>query len=44
LTGYFDKVGEMGDPAEANAILGAPGITLDDWMEQRQSQLTGKGV
>ena len=37
LMGYFDKIGEMGDPTEANAILGAPAITLDEWMKQRQS-------
>ena len=42
LMAYFDKIGEMGDPAEANAILGAPATTLDDWMKQRQSQLEGE--
>jgi hypothetical protein len=31
LIAYFDKVGELGDPAEANALFGAPSITLDDW-------------
>ncbi len=30
---YFKKVGEPGDPNEANQILGAPSITLDDWIE-----------
>lgn len=34
---YFEKVGEMGDPAEANHLLGAPEITLDRWLE-RESQ------
>ncbi len=32
LMGYFDKVGELGDPSEANDILGAPRITLDQWI------------
>jgi hypothetical protein len=32
LMAYFDKVGELGDPAEANRILGAPTTTLDDWI------------
>jgi uncharacterized protein YbjT (DUF2867 family) len=36
LAGYFDRVGELGDPSEANALLGAPTTTLDDWLEQRQ--------
>jgi uncharacterized protein YbjT (DUF2867 family) len=38
IMGYFDKVQEMGDPGEANAILGAPEITLDEWMNKRRSQ------
>lgn len=33
LMGYFDKTPETGDPSEANQILGAPTITLDEWME-----------
>jgi hypothetical protein len=32
---YFEKVGEMGDPSEANAVLGAPGTTLAEWIESR---------
>ena len=39
LMAYFDKVGEMGDPAEANQLLGAPEMTLDDWLENRRDQL-----
>jgi uncharacterized protein YbjT (DUF2867 family) len=35
---YFDKVGEMGDPTEANQLLGAPTITLDAWIEQRRTR------
>jgi len=31
LISYFDKVGELGDPTEANVLLGAPSITLDEW-------------
>ena len=37
LMGYFDKAPETGDPSEANQILGAPGTTLDAWMESRES-------
>ena len=35
---YFKKVGEPGDPAEANRLLGAPTTTLDKWFEQQQAQ------
>ena len=31
LIDYFDRVGELGDPREANALLGAPSTTLDRW-------------
>jgi len=31
LIDYFDRVGELGDPREANALLGAPSTTLDEW-------------
>ena len=33
LIAYFDKVGELGDPSEANALFGAPSITLDEWFK-----------
>lgn len=33
LIAYFDQVGELGDPTEANSLLGAPSITLDEWFE-----------
>jgi uncharacterized protein YbjT (DUF2867 family) len=33
LIAYFDKVGELGDPGEANALFGAPSITLDQWFK-----------
>jgi len=38
LMGYFEKTAEGGDPAEANAILGAPQITFDAWMESRKGK------
>jgi uncharacterized protein YbjT (DUF2867 family) len=38
LMAYFDKAGEMGDPTEANRLLGAPDTTLDAWIEQRKAQ------
>jgi uncharacterized protein YbjT (DUF2867 family) len=37
LLAYFEKVGERGDPAEANTILGAPEITLDQWLRLQKS-------
>jgi hypothetical protein len=37
MMSYFEKVGEMGDPTEANDLFGAPEITLDRWLE-RESQ------
>lgn len=33
LIAYFDKVGELGDPTEANVLFGAPSITLGQWFE-----------
>jgi uncharacterized protein YbjT (DUF2867 family) len=39
LMGYFHKVGELGDPTETNRILGAPEITLDEWLERRKASL-----
>jgi len=33
LIQYFDKVGELGDPSEANTILGAPSTTFGDWIK-----------
>lgn len=32
LMDYFQKVGEPGDPTEANRLLGAPETTLDAWL------------
>ena len=31
LMRYFEKVGEAGDPAEADEILGGPTVTLERW-------------
>jgi uncharacterized protein YbjT (DUF2867 family) len=36
IMAYFDKVGELGDGAEANRLLGAATTTLDTWIEQRK--------
>ena len=33
MVAYLERVGERGDPTEANTILGAPRITLDDWLQ-----------
>lgn len=35
LMAYFDKVAELGDPTEANCLLGAPTTTLDAWLEDQ---------
>ena len=35
LMRYFAKVPEQGDPTEANALLGAPTTTLDEWCRQQ---------
>jgi hypothetical protein len=37
LMAYFDQVGEMGDPAEANQLLGAPATILDAWIDQAKA-------
>lgn len=36
LIGFFDQVGELGDPAEADALLGAPSTTLSEWIERQK--------
>ncbi len=33
LMGYFDRTPEVGDPSEANSILGAPQVTFQVWMD-----------
>ncbi len=34
---FFEKVGERGDPTEANLLLGEPRIVSNQWLEQRQA-------
>jgi uncharacterized protein YbjT (DUF2867 family) len=41
LIAYFDKVGELGDPREANALFGAPSISLDHWCQMRRQRDRG---
>jgi len=41
LIDYFDRVGELGDPSEANALLGAPSITLDEWFASPRDRRRG---
>lgn len=38
LMAYFNKVGELGDPTEANQLLGAPTTTLEAWIEQQKTK------
>lgn len=38
LIAFFDRVGELGEPTEANALLGAPSTTLDEWIESQGSK------
>lgn len=37
LMSFFDKVGEGGDPAEANKLLGTPTTTLEQWCEKQRN-------
>ncbi|MDP8241389.1 MAG: NAD(P)H-binding protein [Candidatus Hatepunaea meridiana] len=39
FSAYFEKVGERGDPTEANTLLSAPKTTFDDWLGQRKPEL-----
>jgi uncharacterized protein YbjT (DUF2867 family) len=41
LIAYFDRVGESGDPTEANALFGAPSTTLDEWFGLPQDSRPG---
>jgi len=34
----FEEIGERGDPQEANELLGAPRIRLDDWLRQTEER------
>lgn len=31
----FEKIGEVGDPSEANKLLGAPETKLDEWLQKK---------
>lgn len=42
LMRYFEKVGEGGDPTEANKLLGAPKTTLEQWCKRQQNMLSHK--
>jgi uncharacterized protein YbjT (DUF2867 family) len=37
LVSYLEKVGERGDPADANVILGAPQVTLGEWLQMQKT-------
>jgi uncharacterized protein YbjT (DUF2867 family) len=37
LMAYFDRVTELGDPTDANRVLGAPTTTLDEWLQERKT-------
>jgi len=39
LMAFFEKVGERGDPTEANRFLDSPKIRLDEWLKQRKERL-----
>jgi uncharacterized protein YbjT (DUF2867 family) len=41
LIAYLDVAGEHGDPSEANALYGAPAITLEEWCKMPRDSRTG---
>jgi uncharacterized protein YbjT (DUF2867 family) len=41
LIAYLDTAGEHGDPSEANALYGAPAITLDQWFKMPKDSTAG---
>lgn len=41
LIAFLDVAGEHGDPSEANALYGAPTITLDEWCSMPQDGQKG---
>ena len=41
LIAYLDVAGEHGDPSEANALYGAPTITLDEWFSMPKDSQRG---
>jgi uncharacterized protein YbjT (DUF2867 family) len=40
LMAYFEKTGELGDPAQANALLGAPRTTVEMWARAAEQRLS----
>jgi len=44
MVAYLEKVGERGDAAEANAILGAPRLTLEAWAQLQKRGSNGEGT
>jgi uncharacterized protein YbjT (DUF2867 family) len=40
----FEKIGERGDPSEANDILGAPTIRLEEWLQQERRKARSADV
>jgi uncharacterized protein YbjT (DUF2867 family) len=41
LIAYLDVAGEHGDPSEANALYGAPAITLEEWFRMPKDSRKG---
>ncbi|MFA9406919.1 MAG: hypothetical protein ACERKX_14000, partial [Anaerolineales bacterium] len=41
LIAYIDVAGEHGDSSEANALYGAPAITLDEWFGMPKDSQSG---
>jgi len=39
LMEYFERTGEIGDPTEANRILGKPSTTFEEWLERLKRSL-----
>ena len=37
MVSYLENVGERGDSDEANTLLGAPQVTLDQWLRLQQT-------
>jgi uncharacterized protein YbjT (DUF2867 family) len=44
MLSYMEQVGERGDPTEANAILGAPQTSLDQWLQRQKGAEPGAGA
>ena len=44
MMSYFDAAGELGDPAEANEVLGPAKTTLDQWIAERPTNGSARVV